>query len=245
MKRTTTSVQQRKRIKTTENDILIKSNDDSIDLISNENQISFVWIDKNIKQNNRIKTSIKQLKSILPCAIATDNYNGFEQWFMECNGDNIENFQFVFIDITKRLNPQAHAMFKALTAMVKPAIYVFDDISATDFHQLSDKPTYFFVSSTTAAKMKDIPKQTQLTFVLEEDKNKVDHYERFENGEDLIFELGDVIYRCYKKEANQYLASGDTIMADMKEKQANQVHSNLKKAYKSVSHDNDIIQDCK
>jgi len=136
-------------------------------------------------------------------------------------------------------------MLKALITMVKPAIYVFDDIPATDFHQFSDKPTYFFVSSTTAAKMKDISKQTQSTFILEEDKNKVDHYEQFENGEDLIFELGDVIYRCYKKEANQYLSSDDTIMVDMKEEQANQVHRNLKKAYKSVSHDNDIIQNWK
>ncbi|CAF1446776.1 unnamed protein product [Adineta steineri] len=126
--------------------------------------------------------------------------------------------------------------------MVANAIFIYDDNSTTDFDQLPDKPTFLIISSSVAAKMNNKPQQTKATFILEEDKNKVDYRERFGNGEDLIFELADAVYQCYKNEANQYSLSGDMKTAKIKEEQAKQVHSNLKRAYISASDNNSIIQ---
>ncbi|CAF1399510.1 unnamed protein product [Adineta steineri] len=154
----------------------------------------------------------------------------------------ISNFQFILIDITKHLNKCAFDMLTTLIAMAANAIFIYDDNSTTDFDQLPNKPTFLIISSSVAAKMKNKPQQTKATFILEEDKNKVDYRERFGNGEDLIFELADAVYQCYKKEANQYSLSGDMKTAKIKEEQANQVHSNLKRAYISASDNNSIIQ---
>ncbi|CAF0827738.1 unnamed protein product [Adineta ricciae] len=317
MKRKSTSAHQIKRTKNAKVDVLDEINGNPTNVIKNT---SFVWIGKNMERNTRIQAIIKRLESILPCAIATGNYNDFEQYLMECNdnrntvliisneqgqqneshihslssiiciyvyginhennnewlknfpknrckmisninklvdilttdlegfkrNDNIESYcgkqtiaEKKETTKVKHLDPQANAMLKTLMKMVKPAIHIYDDIEINDFNRLSNKSTYFFVSSSMAAKMEEKSKYTQSIFILEEDKSKVNHIERFQNGEDLVFELGDIIYRCYKEEENLYAESGDTLMAEIIRQQANQVHSNLKKAFQSVLHNND------
>jgi hypothetical protein len=93
--------------------------------------------------------------------------------------------------------------------------------------------TLLFVSSEFATAMESKPEQTKAIFILEDDNTKVDHRERFATGEDLIFQLTDELYRCYKKEANDYLIVGNTAMAEIQEKQASRIHSELKTAHQN------------
>ena len=125
-------------------------------------------------------------------------------------------------------------MLNSLMSTTKNTIFIFDDITEINFDELLKKPTFLFVSSDFAATMGTKSEQIEMVFILETDKNQVDYRERFDNGEDLIFELADNIYQCYKKEANNYLTSGDTVMAKMKKDQASDIHGILKSAYKSV-----------
>jgi len=125
-------------------------------------------------------------------------------------------------------------MLNRLRSLVKDSIIINDHASFIDLKKLPNKITLFFVSSEFAATMKDKPEQTEAIFILESDKNQVDHRKQFDTGEDLIFQLADEIYRCYKKEASELLQSGDSSIAKEKEDLANRIHGELKKAYKSV-----------
>jgi hypothetical protein len=86
--------------------------------------------------------------------------------------------------------------------------------------------------------MKNKPEQIKAIFILEDDKSKADCRERFPTGQQLIFHLADELYRCYQIEAKTV---GDTSIAKIKERQANQIHVELKKAYKSTFRDNNTI----
>ncbi|UJR12027.1 hypothetical protein I4U23_016205 [Adineta vaga] len=337
MKRKATSVGTSKRIKVFNNKVNSVKKD-----------ILFVWVGTNVEESRQIQTGIKKLKSLIPCALATNDSEQCEQWLKEYIGDenillivsndlgmqimphihslssivvvytygtnrrgnsewiknypkvrnvvpnitqlvetismdlkdvnqhenmnvecihqqstrnftdqcnqkqtlkrnkentkSITNFQFFLIDVTKNLNEHACAMLKVLISMTPTAIHIFDHCSSIDYRQLPNKPTFLLVSSVFAATMNDKPKQVEGILILEENGNPVDHRTHFENGEDLIFELADEIYRCYIKEANQYSQSGGSMIAEIKKEQANQVHKNIKEAYKLVFNNHDSIQ---
>lgn len=113
-----------------------------------------------------------------------------------------------------------------------------NDDSTIDYDLLPNKPTFLYVSSQFAATMKIKPKQIEGIFILEEDKNKIDHKERFSSGIDLIFQLADEIYRCYKKEEREYFLSGHYSTAKTKEEFSSKIHDELKKVYNSMVKDN-------
>jgi hypothetical protein len=79
------------------------------------------------------------------------------------------------------------------------------------------------------------PKQLLKLFLLEEDRDKVDQRERFDNGEDLIFQLADELYQYYKWEANDDSRSEDHTSAKQKEEIANQIYNQLKKVHQKFS----------
>jgi hypothetical protein len=146
------------------------------------------------------------------------------------------------IDISNRLDQVALAMLQSLNSMIENSIFIMNDNSAIDFDLLSKKTTFLYVSSQFAATMKRKPKQIEAMFILEDDKNKIDHYERFGSGRDLIFQLADEIYRCYKKEARECLESGDLTTAKIKEEFANKIHEELKRVYNSMlTHNNNVM----
>jgi hypothetical protein len=118
-------------------------------------------------------------------------------------------------------------MLKCLYALAEDSIVIFDNTSLINFNKLSNKITLLFVSSEFAKTMESKPKQTKAIFILEDDKNKVDQRERFGTGEDLIYQLADEVYRCYKKEASDDFKSGNLWMAEKKGKQADGIHSEL------------------
>jgi hypothetical protein len=115
------------------------------------------------------------------------------------------------------------------------SIININDVTLVNFDSLLKKITFRFVSSEFAATMKEEPEQSERIFILEKEKNKADYHRRFDNGEDLIFQLADEIYRCYTKEARECLQSGDSFIAKRKEEIAKNIHGELKKVYKSVS----------
>ncbi|CAF1491294.1 unnamed protein product [Adineta steineri] len=75
---------------------------------------------------------------------------------------------------------------------------------------------------------------TEAVFVLEEDISKVDYQHRFSNGDDVIFQLADEIYRCYQQEAKKYSISGDLKTAEIKRNVSNKIHEELGKVYSSA-----------
>jgi hypothetical protein len=90
--------------------------------------------------------------------------------------------------------------------------------------------------------MKQKPRQLTQYFLLEETDNEINQPGRFNNSEDIIFQLADELYRCYKWESNEDSRSGNTDTAQQKEELANQIHSNLKKIHQIFSkNDNESI----
>ena len=132
-------------------------------------------------------------------------------------------------------------MLTSLVSMAENSIIVIDDSSMTDLDDLLKKDTFLFVSSEFATIMNGLLEQVKETFVLVNDKNQIDYQKRFDDGEDLIFELADQIYQCYKKEADLHFTFNETILGKIKIEQANQIYGILKQAYKSVIADNNHI----
>ncbi|CAF1299005.1 unnamed protein product [Rotaria magnacalcarata] len=147
----------------------------------------------------------------------------------------LTTFQFVLIDLLTRLNKRASAMLNCLCLLMKDSIIIKTHASILDLKHLPNKTTLFFVSSECAAGMAGELEHGEAIFILENDKNKVDYRKRFDNDEDLIFQLADEIYRCCKKESMELLESDQSSLAEEKNAVANQIHVELKKAYKSVS----------
>lgn len=133
-------------------------------------------------------------------------------------------------------------MLKCLCSLAEKSIIILDNTSSIDFNTLFNKSTLLFLSSEFAAKMGNKSEQIEAIFILEDDKNKVDHRERFATGEDLIFQLADELCRCYKTEANDYLISDDKSMAEIKEKQANRIHPELKTIHQNYFTDKNTYQ---
>ena len=109
------------------------------------------------------------------------------------------------------------------------------------FNKLPKKTTFLFASRQFVDKLKRKSKLFEAIFVLEDDQNKADHQKRFTTGAHFIFQLADELYRCYKKEAQDYRKSGYFSIAKIKEELANRIHEELKKAYKSVLTDKNNI----
>ncbi|CAF3367740.1 unnamed protein product [Rotaria socialis] len=147
----------------------------------------------------------------------------------------LTTFQFVLIDLLTRFNKRASAMLDCLCLLMKDSIIIKAHASILDLKHLPNKTTIFFVSSECAAEMAGELEHGEPIFILENDKNKVDYRKRFDNDEDLIFQLADEIYRCCKKESMELLESDQSSLAEEKNAVANQIHVELKKAYKSVS----------
>lgn len=129
-------------------------------------------------------------------------------------------------------------MLKSLNSMIEESILIMNDDSTIDFDLLPNKSTFLYVSSQFAVTMKIKPKQIEGIFILEDDKNKIDHYERFGSGMDLIFQLADEIYRCYRKEEKEYFLSGHYSIAKTKEKFSSKIHEELKRVYNTMVKDN-------
>jgi len=125
-------------------------------------------------------------------------------------------------------------MLHSLDTTTENSIFIIDDGATINFDELPKKTTFLFTSSEFAARMGDKPERIEAVFTLEQNENKVDYRQRFDNSEDLIFELADEIYRCYKKEAKEYFESDDKSTANIKEEKANQIHPELNKAYNWV-----------
>ncbi|CAF2772041.1 unnamed protein product [Rotaria sp. Silwood2] len=86
------------------------------------------------------------------------------------------------------------------------------------------------------------PEHIKAIFILGNDKSKVNQRDRFDNGEDLICQLADELYRCYKKEANDFFISGDLSMAKSKENQADRIYRELKRIHESFFEDDKNIK---
>jgi hypothetical protein len=139
------------------------------------------------------------------------------------------------------LNEVASAMLKCLCSLAENSIIIFDNTTLVDLNKLPHKDTRLFVSSQYAATIENKPEQIKAIFILEDDKSKADCRERFPTGQQLIFHLADELYRRYQIEANDFSTFGDTSIAEIKERQANKIHVELKKAYKSTFRDNNTI----
>jgi hypothetical protein len=122
-------------------------------------------------------------------------------------------------------------MLDTLRSLTKNSIRIFENSSAIDFDELSKKPIFLFVSSEVVATMTKKPEQVKSVFILDSDVTKIDQRERFATGEDLLCQLADEIYRCYIKEASEYLTLGDSSMAEIKTKHADRIHNELKKVH--------------
>ena len=145
---------------------------------------------------------------------------------------SLTSSQFVLVDLSRRLNTPASAMLQRLCSLIKDSILVYDHAALDDLDIPAGKITYLFVSSKFAATMTAKSDQPHTIFMLEDDRNKVDHLNRFDTDEDLIFQLGDEIYRCLRREAEDLLQAGEQTQAKKKQHMADCIHGELKDAYK-------------
>jgi hypothetical protein len=125
-------------------------------------------------------------------------------------------------------------MLNTLHSLTNGSILIFDNTSDIDFDALSDKTVLLFTSSQAISSMKKKLKQGTQLFLLEDDKNEVDHRERFASSEDLIWQLADELYRYYKQEASDDFISGHTLLSKKKEELADQIHNELTHVHKKL-----------
>ncbi|CAM4915895.1 unnamed protein product [Rotaria socialis] len=148
---------------------------------------------------------------------------------------SLKNVQFIVTDLSKHLNKFASAMLNTLQSMTNDSLLIYDNGSDFDSDVTSDKRILLFSTAQYASLTTESFKQKAQIFILEEDTNKVDLKQRFDNSEDLIFELADQLYRYYMLEAKEDSKQGDTYSAKEKEDLANRIHSELKKVFQNIS----------
>lgn len=150
---------------------------------------------------------------------------------------SLEHVQFILVDLSMRLTPLASLMLDTLRRLINDGILLYDNTSNIDFDKMLNKTIYIFASRQSISSMTKKPIQTSFYFILEDDEDKTDQLERFSDIEDLIFQLADELYRCYKQESKDDLRSGNTSLGNDKEELANQIHSELKKVDQHNFHD--------
>ncbi|CAF1469006.1 unnamed protein product [Adineta ricciae] len=150
--------------------------------------------------------------------------------------NNLEQFECLVVDITNRISPRAHAMLQSMGTITNSIIIINNSFN-TYYNELSDKKTFLFASSQFVNSRRYFWKLVEKTFILEDDKTKVDNRQRFATGEHLMFQLANELYRVYKHEADECLASGDIVMAKKKEELANTIYEKQQTAYTSFSSD--------
>ncbi|CAF1499198.1 unnamed protein product [Rotaria magnacalcarata] len=148
---------------------------------------------------------------------------------------SLKNVQFIVTDLSKHLNKFAAAMLSTLQSMTNDSLLIYDNGSDFDSDVTSDKRILLFSTAQCASSTTESFKQKAQIFILEEDTNKVDLKQRFDNSEDLIFELADQLYRYYMLEAKEDSKQGNTYSAKEKEDLANRIHSELKNVFQNIS----------
>jgi hypothetical protein len=126
-------------------------------------------------------------------------------------------------------------MLKALCWLTKDSILMRDNYSEIDFDTMINKTIVIFTSSQIISSMKKQHSQLTHYFIFEDNKNEVAQPGRFNNSEDLIFQLADELYRYYKWEANEDSRAGDNHAEKEKEEVANRIHKELKKVHQTFS----------
>ncbi|CAF4342948.1 unnamed protein product, partial [Adineta steineri] len=132
-------------------------------------------------------------------------------------------------------NQLASAMLTTLQSLTNDSILIYDNSSKVDFETMPDTTILVFTTNQIISTMTNISEQQIKFFILEEDKNRVDQRERFDNCEDLMFQLADELYRYYKLEAIGYTKLGNISLAKEKEEKANRIHKELKEVHQRFS----------
>ncbi|CAF1351980.1 unnamed protein product [Adineta steineri] len=132
-------------------------------------------------------------------------------------------------------NQLASAMLTTLQSLTNDSILIYSNSSKVDFETMSDKTILVFTTNQIMSTMTNISKQSIKFFILEEDKNRVNQMERFDNCEDLMFQLADELHHYYKLEAIGDTKLGDISLAKEKEEQANRIHKELKEVHQRFS----------
>lgn len=146
----------------------------------------------------------------------------------------LTSVQFLLLNLSMDLSRLASAMLSVLRSLTNGSILVYDHFDI-NFDTLPNKKVLLFTKSQFIGSMTRQPKQVTKLFILEEDKTKVDHRERFANTEDLIFQLADELCRYYKSEAIDDVGSNNPSLAKEKEMIANRIHSELQAVYQNLS----------
>jgi len=126
-------------------------------------------------------------------------------------------------------------MLDALRSLTNDSILIHNNYSEIDFDTMINKIIVIFTHSQLMSSMKKIHSQLTHYFILEDNNNEVDQPRRFNNSEDLIFQLADELYRYYKWEANEDFRSADNDKQKEKEEVANTIHKQLKKVHQIFS----------
>ncbi|CAF4116876.1 unnamed protein product [Adineta steineri] len=150
--------------------------------------------------------------------------------------ESLRTVQFVLIGLTTHFNQLASAMLTTLQSLTNDSILIYDNSSKFDFETMPDTTILVFTTNQIISTMTNISEQQIKFFILEEDKNRVDQRKRFDNCEDLMFQLADELYRYYKLEAIGDTKLGNISLAKEKEEKANRIHIELKEVHQRFSH---------
>ena len=154
------------------------------------------------------------------------------------------DFQFILIDISTHLTTLAREMLNTLksSSTTSATKYILEYDSVDDFiRESSEKITYLFVSSRVADEYKTIPEcYGKQMFILEDLSGTVNYKQRFNSDIDLIFQLADELYHCFKKEAERYQQLENLDETKKWEELADKIYPGLKNIYKSLSKQNPI-----
>ncbi|CAF3615673.1 unnamed protein product [Rotaria sp. Silwood1] len=147
---------------------------------------------------------------------------------------SLTNVQFILVDLTKRLSKLASEMLNALCPLTIDSLFIFENESDIDFHQLPDKTTLLFSSRQCVSSVEKLSPRINKIFILEHNPYEADQRQQFSTSEDLVCQLVDEIYRCYCQEAQKYEKLGDFIIAKRFEEQANRIYDEVRKAHQKV-----------
>ena len=124
----------------------------------------------------------------------------------------------------------SNEMIKVLQSLTKNSIIILDHPSEMDFNSLQHKTIFIFTTNEIHSFMNKRLSQVNSFFLLGEGQS--DKIKYFDHLKDLLFELSDQLYRCYRWEMEKDLESGEKSLSNQKNELANQIHYQLKKLYR-------------
>ncbi|CAF3648496.1 unnamed protein product [Rotaria sordida] len=145
---------------------------------------------------------------------------------------SLDNIQYVLINLTTAMNPTVASIVHFLQIFLPPrTILTIKNSSSDNIIRLINKPACLFLRNSVLTQLliQHLGTNNLSIYMIEDNTNLVDRITHFNNIDDLINKLVELIVEKYRQQAATHLHVGQNQLADIEMKMANRIDYEVKK----------------